>query len=170
MVTGVEQDTISLPRFTGDVEVVEWRESEGYTTTEIQAILQYVASGGTLIVMDDFGFSAGLAEAFELGYSGHQLYDEEAWARGLDYNYVWMNSSNPYDYTGVDKSGSPPCFAHADNDGIIDRLDSLPNSPVNGGDEPWMTPTWKPGLCSHHIETDGTGAQVWNLAQITVFY
>ena len=25
MVTGVEQDTISLPRFTGDTEVVEWR-------------------------------------------------------------------------------------------------------------------------------------------------
>ena len=164
MVTGVEQDTISLPRFTGDVEVVEWRESEGYTTTEIQAILQYVASGGTLIVMDDFGFSAGLAEAFELGYSGHQLYDEEAWARGLDYNYVWMNASNPYDYTGVDKSGSHPCFSDADNDGIIDRLDSLPNSPVNGGDAPWMTPTWEPGLCSHHIETDETGAQVWNFS------
>ena len=161
MVTGVEQDTISLPRFTGDVEVVEWRESEGYTTTEIQAILQYVASGGTLIVMDDFGFSAGLAEAFELGYSGHQLYDEEAWARGLDYNYVWMNSSNPYDYTGVDKSGSHPCFADADNDGIIDRLDSLPNSPVNGADTPTVA---EAGLCAHHIETDETGAQVWNFS------
>ena len=90
------------------MDVIQFSESQGYTTTEIEAIKEYVFSGGTLLVMDDFGFSAGLAEEFELGYSGHQLYDEEAWARGLDYNYVWMNASNPYDYTGIDKSGSHP--------------------------------------------------------------
>jgi len=161
IVTGVEQDTISLPRFTGDVDVVQFSESEGYTTTEIEAIVQYVASGGTLLVMDDFGFSAGLAETFELGYSGHQLYDEEAWARGLDYNYIWMNSSNPYDYTGTDKSGSHPCLSDADNDGIIDRLDSLPNSPVNSADTPTVA---EAGLCAHHIETDSTGGQYWNFS------
>jgi len=161
IVTGVEQDTISLPRFTGDVDVIQFSESQGYTTTEIEAIKEYVFSGGTLLVMDDFGFSAGLAEEFELGYSGHQLYDEEAWARGLDYNYVWMNSSNPYDYTGTDKSGSHPCFADADNDGIIDRLDSLPNSPVNGADTPTVA---EAGLCAHHIETDSTGGQFWNFS------
>ena len=41
-----------------------------------------------------FSYSAGLADKFDLGYSGHQLYDEEAWARELGYEYVWMNSSN----------------------------------------------------------------------------
>jgi hypothetical protein len=161
VVTGVEQDTISLPRFTGDVDVIQFSESQGYTTTEIEAIKEYVFSGGTLLVMDDFGYSSGLAEEFELGYSGHQLYDEEAWARGLDYNYVWMNSSNPYDYTGTDKSGSHPCFSDADNDGIIDRLDSLPNSPVNGADTPTVADA---GLCAHHIETDSTGGQFWNFS------
>ena len=161
IVTGVEQDTISLPRFTGDVDVIQFSESQGYTTTEIEAIIEYVFSGGTLLVMDDFGYSSGLAEEFELGYSGHQLYDEEAWARGLDYNYVWMNSSNPYDYTGTDKSGSHPCFADADNDGIIDRLDSLPNSPVNGADTPTVADA---GLCAHHIETDSAGGQFWNFS------
>ncbi len=161
IVTGVEQDTISLPRFTGDVDVIQFSESQGYTTTEIEAIKEYVFSGGTLLVMDDFGYSSGLAEEFELGYSGHQLYDEEAWARGLDYNYVWMNSSNPYDYTGTDKSGSHPCFSDADNDGIIDRLDSLPNSPVNGADTPTVADA---GLCAHHIETDSTGGQFWNFS------
>ena len=161
IVTGVEQDTISLPRFTGDVDVIQFSESEGYTTTEINAITEYVFSGGTLLVMDDFGYSAGLADNFELGYSGHQLYDEEAWARGLDYNYVWMNASNPYDYTGTDTSGSHPCYSDADNDGIIDRLDSLPNSPVNGADTPSVS---EAGLCAHHIETDSTGGQFWNFS------
>ena len=30
IVTGVEQDTISLPRFTGDADVIQFSESEGY--------------------------------------------------------------------------------------------------------------------------------------------
>ena len=94
------------------------------TTTEIDAIIEYVASGGTLLVMDDFGYSAGLADKFDLGHSGHQLYDEEAWARELGYEYVWMNSSNPYDYTGIDRHQAS-CFADADNDGVIDRLDRI---------------------------------------------
>ena len=157
IVTGVEQDTISLPRFTGDADVVQFSESEGYTTTEIDAIIEYVASGGTLLVMDDFGYSAGLADKFDLGYSGHQLYDEEAWARELGYEYVWMNSSNPYDYTGTDRSSKHPCFADADNDGIIDRLDSLPNNAVNSADTPSVA---EAGLCAHHVEPDGS----WNFS------
>ncbi len=161
VVTGVEQDTISLPRFTGDVDVVQFSESEGYTTTEIESILQYVAAGGTLIVMDDFGFSTSLADAFGLGYSGHQLYDEEAWARGLDYNYVWMNSSNPYDYTGTDRSDSHPCLADADGDGIIDRLDMSPTVGNPGLPVPTVL---EAGLCAHHIETDSSGEDFWNFS------
>ncbi|MBJ03759.1 MAG: hypothetical protein CMB65_03575 [Euryarchaeota archaeon] len=161
VVTGVEQDTISLPRFTGDADVVQFSESEGYTTTEIDAIIEYVGSGGTLLVMDDFGYSTGLADKFGLGYSGHQLYDEEAWARELGYEYVWMNSSNPYDYTGIDRSASHPCFADADNDQIIDRLDDDPENPVNGADFPSVA---EAGLCAHHIETDENGAKFWNFS------
>ena len=159
IVTGVEQDTISLPRFTGDADVIKFTESEGYSTTEINAILQYVSAGGTLIVMDDFGFSAGLADAFELGYSGHQLYDEEAWARELDYNYVWMNSSNPYDYTGIDRSGSHPCLADEDNDTVIDRLDLSP-----GIKQPRVPTVTEAGLCAHHIE-NGPNGPFWNFSK-----
>ncbi|MEE2747518.1 MAG: DUF4350 domain-containing protein [Candidatus Thermoplasmatota archaeon] len=160
IVTGVEQDTISLPRFTGDADVIKFTESEGYSTTEINAILQYVSAGGTLIVMDDFGFSAGLADAFELGYSGHQLYDEEAWARELDYNYVWMNSTNPYDYTGTNRSGSHPCLADLDGDGVIDRLDS--NINVANNQLPVPTES-EAGLCAHHIEI-GPNGKFWNFS------
>ena len=158
IVTGVEQDTISLPRFTGDADVIQFSESEGYTTTEIDAIIEYVASGGTLLVMDDFGYSAGLADKFDLGYSGHQLYDEEAWARELGYEYVWMNSSNPYDYTGIDRSSKHPCFADADNDGVIDRLERLP-----GGSDPVPTVA-EAGLCAHHLETNAEGGLFWNFS------
>jgi hypothetical protein len=157
IVTGIEQDTISLPRFTGDIDVVQFSESEGYTTTEIEAIQQYVAAGGTLIVMDDFGWASGLATAFDLEYSGHRLYDAEAWARELDHNYIWMNESNPYDYTGRDMSVSHPCFADSDGDGIIDRLDSLPDSPVNSHETPTLE---QAGLCAHHLQEDGS----WNIS------
>ena len=159
IVTGVEQDTISLPRFTGDADVIQFSESEGYTTTEIDAIIEYVASGGTLLVMDDFGYSAGLADKFDLGYSGHQLYDEEAWARELGYEYVWMNSSNPYDYTGIDRSSNHPCFADADNDGVIDRLDRIDGAP--DGTVPTVA---EAGLCAHHLETNAEGGQFWNFS------
>jgi len=157
IVTGIEQDTISLPRFTGDIDVVQFSESDGYTTTEIEAIQQYVAAGGTLIVMDDFGWASGLATAFDLEYSGHRLYDAEAWARELDHNYIWMNESNPYDYTGRDMSLSHPCFADSDGDGIIDRLDSLPDSPVNSHETPTAE---QAGLCVQHLEENGS----WNFS------
>ena len=157
IVTGIEQDTISLPRFTGDIDVVQFSESEGYTTTEIEAIQQYVAAGGTLIVMDDFGWASGLATAFDLEYSGHRLYDAEAWARELDHNYIWMNESNPYDYTGRDMSVSHPCLADSDGDLIIDRLDSLPNSPVNSHETPTAE---QAGLCVQHLQEDGS----WNFS------
>ena len=102
VITGVEQDTISLPRFTGDTDVVQFSESEGYTTTEIEAIFSFVANGGTIIVMDDFGWSSSLAAAFGLEYSGHRLYDAESWARTLDHNYIWMNVTDSYTYTNRD--------------------------------------------------------------------
>ncbi len=162
IVTGVEQDTISLPRFTNDADVIDFAESEGYSTTEIQAIVEYVISGGTILVMDDFGYSAGLAEQFGLGYSGHQLYDEEAWARELDYNYVWMNETNPYVYDDIDTSGYHPCLADSDGDGIINRLDADPDSSINAQD----TPDWEAeaGLCAHHVETDENGMTTWNFS------
>lgn len=157
IVTGVEQDTISLPRFTDQGDFIQFSESEGYTTTEIEAILQYVASGGTLIVMDDFGFAAGLAATFDLEYSGHRLYDAENWARELDHNYIWMNASNPYDYTGENMSYRHPCFADGDGDGVIDRLDSQPKEPVN---QNYRATAEEAGLCAHHLEADGT----WNFS------
>jgi hypothetical protein len=155
IVTGVEQDTISLPRFTGESNVVQFSENEGYTTTEIEAIIGYVERGGTIIVMDDFGWARGLASVFGLEYSGHRLYDGESWARELDHNYIWMNVTDAYDYTGSDMSSQHPCFSDGDGDGIIDRLDDSPNNPTNLQ----QLTSDDAGLCSHHLESGS-----WNFS------
>ena len=60
--------------------------------SEISAITSFVARGGTVIVLDDFGYSSGIADEVGISYSNHRLYDDE-YAVELDYNYVWMNIS-----------------------------------------------------------------------------
>ena len=92
VISGVERDTISLPRFTDDDSVIELSDSDGYTGSEIEAIVQYVQAGGTLLLMDDFGYSSALAQEYNIVFSNHQLYDGEAWARELDYNGIYRLS------------------------------------------------------------------------------
>ena len=69
IISGVERDTISLPRFTGDENVIEFSEGDGYTTSEILAIESFVQRGGTVLLMDDFGYSSNLADQFGLQLS-----------------------------------------------------------------------------------------------------
>ena len=116
VVSGVERDTISLPRFTGDESVIELTESDGYTNSEILAIENFVQRGGTVILMDDFGYSAQLASQFGLDYSGHRLYDGQAYAHELDYNYVWINTTSAYNFTTNSGSLSSvnPCLKDSD--------------------------------------------------------
>lgn len=157
VVTGVEQDTISLPRFTSDGSLVAFKESEGYSTTEIQAIIDFVERGGTIIVMDDFGWASGIASAFGLEYSGHRLYDAGTWARELDFNYIWMNMTNAYNYSSYSTSSNHPCFQDADDDGTPDRIDPAPQNPQMQG----TITSDLAGLCSHHINSNGN----WNFSE-----
>ena len=153
VIAGVEKDTISLPRFTGDSSVVQFKESDGYTTSEVEAITSFVARGGTIIVMDDFGYSSGVASAFGIEYSGHKLYDAGAWT--LDYNYIWINSTDGYKYTSnVSQAWVHPCFADSDGDGYVDLIDPDPGHPGVPG---VMTITAEDaGLCAHHLTGDGS--------------
>ena len=100
VIAGVERDTYSLPRF-GDPEagtLVSFAEIKGYTQTEQNAILGFVDAGGTLIVLDDFGFASSLGSELGLTYSHHRLYDE-AYAAELDANYTWLNVTEKFDET-----------------------------------------------------------------------
>ena len=86
IISGVERDTISLPRFTGDDDFIQFSEGDGYTSSEIISIENFVERGGTVLLMDDFGYSSNLASEFGLEYTGHSLYDGEAYDRNLGYN------------------------------------------------------------------------------------
>jgi len=153
IVSGVERDTISLPRFTGDENVIEFSEGEGYTTSEILAIEAFVESGGTVLLMDDFGYSSNLAEQFGLDYSGHRLYDEGSYAVELGADYVWINTGSAFNFTT--NSGSlasiHPCLKDLDNDGVIDILDPEPLDPSISA---FVTES-DAGLCAHRYSPTG---------------
>ena len=155
IIAGVEKDTISLPRFTGDASIIQFTESDGYTSSEVEAVATFVAKGGTIIVMDDFGYSGGVAKAFGIEYSGHKLYDAGAWSETLDYNYIWINMTDGYMYDPVhNRTQWPlhPCGSDMDQDGYIDRLDPDPANPAIPGLMA-ITPE-DAGLCAHRITGD----------------
>ena len=148
VISGVERDTISIPKFTGDETVIDFTEDDGYTSSEIKAIKNFVDSGGTLILMDDFGYSSSLASEYGLTYSGHNLYDGEAWARTLGYQYVWVNETSAFNFTSTSGSVAMsvhPCLRDIDGDGIIDLLDDAPYNPDVGG----VITSNNIGLCAH---------------------
>ena len=153
IIAGVEKDTISLPRFTNDESVISLHENDGYTTSEIEAITAFVARGGTIIVMDDFGYSTGVAEAFGIEYSGHKLYDAGSWT--LDYNYIWINASDSYKYTSnISSAFQHPCFADSDSDGYVDLIDPDPTHPGVPG--MMSISSEQAGLCAHHMTQSGS--------------
>ena len=64
--------------------------------------MSFVKRGGTVLVLDDFGYAKTIGESLGVEYSGHRLYDEY-YAHELDYNYVWMNlSQNHTDWEDPD--------------------------------------------------------------------
>ena len=88
VVAGVERDTLSFPQFDEDGFITIATE-DGYSPSEVDAIVEFVDSGGTVIVLEDFGYAGSIGEAYGVRYSGYQLYDTNYVAE-LDYNYIWM--------------------------------------------------------------------------------
>ena len=153
VISGVERDTISLPRFTGDENVIEFSEGDGYTTSEILAIESFVQSGGTVLLMDDFGYSSNLADQFGLQYSGHRLYDEGSYAAELGADYIWIHTGSAFNFTTNSGSLSTihPCLKDLDEDGVIDILDPEPLNPAISS---FVTES-DAGLCAHRYSVDG---------------
>lgn len=88
IVAGVERDTLSFPQFDEDGFITIATE-DGYSPSEVDAIVEFVDNGGTVIVLEDFGYAGSIGEAYGVRYSGYQLYDTNYVAE-LDYNYIWM--------------------------------------------------------------------------------
>jgi hypothetical protein len=153
IISGVERDTISLPRFTGDEDIIQFSEGDGYTSSEIVAIANFVEQGGTVLLMDDFGYSSNLASKFGLEYTGHSLYDGEAYDRELGYNFVWVNTTSTYNFTSTPGSQSSvnPCIRDLDNDGTIDLLDADPSNPNTTNQ---VINLRNVGLCAHRFDSE----------------
>ena len=88
IVAGVERDTLSLPQFDEDGFITIASE-DGYSPSEIDAIVEFVENGGTAVILEDYGFAGSIAEAFGVRYSGYQLYDT-TYEPSLNRDYVWM--------------------------------------------------------------------------------
>ena len=87
VIAGVERDTISLPQFSGE-SVVTFASEDGYSPSEVDAIVDFVIKGGTVIVFEDYGYANTIAEKFGVKFKRAQLYDT-VYVHELDYNYIW---------------------------------------------------------------------------------
>ena len=150
IVSGVERDTISLPRFTGDDDVIQFSEGDGYTSSEIVAIQDFVDRGGTVMLMDDFGYSSNLAAEFGLEYTNHRLYADHSYDSTLGSDFVWVNTSSAFNFTSAPGTQTQvnPCLRDLDKDGVIDVLDNDPDDPEVGAT---LVNSRTSGLCAHRF-------------------
>ena len=150
IVSGVERDTISLPRFTGDDDVIQFSEGDGYTSSEIVAIQDFVDRGGTVMLMDDFGYSSNLAAEFGLEFTNHRLYADHSYDSTLGSDFVWVNTSSAFNFTSAPGTQTQvnPCLRDLDKDGVIDVLDNDPDDPEVGAT---LVNSRTSGLCAHRF-------------------
>jgi hypothetical protein len=150
IVSGVERDTISLPRFTGNDDVIQFSEGDGYTSSEIVAIQDFVDRGGTVMLMDDFGYSSNLAAEFGLEYTNHRLYADHSYDSTLGSDFVWVNTSSAFNFTSAPGTQAQvnPCLRDFDKDGVIDVLDNDPDDPEVGAT---LVNSRTSGLCAHRF-------------------
>ena len=139
VISGVERDTISLPRFTGEDDLIQFSEGDGYTSSEIVAISDFVSRGGTLILMDDFGYSSNLAAEFGLEFTNHRLYADYSYDNDLGSDFVWVNTTSAFNFTSSQgmQTNVNPCLRDVDKDGVVDVLDEDPSNPEIGA--PFVT-------------------------------
>lgn len=88
ILAGVERDTLTLPQFDDD-GFITIASGNGFSPSEITAIVEFVEAGGTALVLEDYGYASTIAEAFGIRYTGEQVYDT-TYVAELDYNYIWM--------------------------------------------------------------------------------
>jgi len=166
VISGVERDTISLPRFTGEDDLIQFSEGDGYTSSEIVAISNFVSRGGTLILMDDFGYSSNLAAEFGLEFTNHRLYADYSYDNDLGSDFVWVNTTSAFNFTSSQgmQTSVNPCLRDADKDGVVDVLDEDPSNPEIGA--PFVT-AQAAGLCAHRFQgTDpSTNQPKWDWTQ-----
>ena len=144
IVAGVERDTLSLPQFDDD-GFITIASDDGFSPSEVNAIVEFVENGGTAIILEDYGFAGTIAEAFGVKYSGYQLFDT-TYATELNYNYVWMCVQS----TPCSMNGSQiDVETLSTHDRWADTSDVLSAHPCALADGETMS-LEDAGVCSHH--------------------
>ena len=142
IVAGVERDTLSLPQF-DDEGFITVAAEDGFSPSEVDAIVEFAEAGGTVIVLEDYGFASSIAEAFGVHYTGHQLYDT-VYATELDYNYIWMCVQvNPCGMNGTDFDEST--LTHHERWGAAESESPHPCAAFDGINDKNAAP-----MCAHH--------------------
>ena len=165
VISGVREIQFS-PRFTGEDDLIQFSEGDGYTSSEIVAIREFVSRGGTLILMDDFGYSSNLASEFGLQFTNHRLYADYSYDNDLGSDFVWVNTTSAFNFTSSQGTQTTvnPCIKDVDGDGVVDVLDQDPSDPEIGA--PFVT-IQDSGLCAHRFQgTDpATNQPRWDWSQ-----
>ncbi len=144
IVAGVERDTLSLPQFDEDGFITIASE-DGYSPSEVDAIVEFVENGGTAIVLEDYGFAGTIAEAFGVRYSGYQI-EDSTYVPELDANYIWMCVQvTPCSMSG-DKIDNNTLSTH---ERWSDTSSVLSAHPCALADGQLMTEE-ESGVCKHH--------------------
>ena len=152
IVAGVERDTLSFPQFDEDGFITIATE-DGYSPSEVDAIVEFVDSGGTVIVLEDFGYAGSIGEAYGVRYTGYQLYDTN-YVPELDRDYIWMClQANP---CGMEGTALAPSTIE-EHERWSSEVGAHPCSELNGEE---MTRD-EAGVCSHHwVKSSGNFGRI----------
>ena len=148
VLAGVERDTLTLPQFDDD-GFITIASGNGYSPSEINAIVEFVEAGGTAMVFEDYGYANTIAEAFGIRYTGEQVFDT-TYVAELDYNYIWMCvQSNPCGMNGT--SLDPATLSEHNRWAQVGEPGEHPCSKLDG--EPFPNAD-DAGLCAQHLVGD----------------
>ena len=144
VLAGVERDTLTLPQFDED-GFITIASGNGFSPSEINAIVEFVEAGGTALVLEDYGYANTIAEAFGIRYTGEQVFDT-TYVAELDYNYIWMCvQSNPCGMNGTEVD--PSTLSTHSRWGVPDGPGEHPCAKLDGQS---LTES-QAGLCAHHL-------------------
>ena len=148
VLAGVERDTLTLPQFDED-GFITIASGNGYSPSEINAIVEFVEAGGTAMVFEDYGYANTIAEAFGIRYTGEQVYDT-TYVAELDFNYIWMCvQSNPCGMNGT--SLDPTTLSEHNRWAQAGEPGEHPCSKLDG--QPFPNAN-EAGLCAQHLVGD----------------
>lgn len=152
IISGVERNALALPQF-DDSGFISFSGSDGYSSSEVDAIRAFVQNGGTVLLLEDYGFASTLAGAFGVEITDRQTFDR-VYASELDRDFVWTClQSTPCGYDELNATIDPTSLSTHPRWGGSSE-DALQH-PCAAFDGVRYTDVAEAGICRHHVGSDG---------------